>query len=137
MTESEGASRDDTADAAAVHEALTAPDGESELDAVDEGDVGIEVSGITSHQVRCGSTVADMSSFRPRFTDQYLVRVALFDAQGRRVYLGRFVDKGTANAYKTLLHTEYVRDPQHLTHRALVIWKAVNAGTFESSWKTC
>lgn len=113
----------------------------SQLSAVDdpEGgeDGGIEVSGITSHQLRCGAVVEDMSTFRPRFTDQYWARVALYDARGSRVYLGPYRDKGGANAYQTLIHRERVNDSQRLAKRGLVIWKAVNDGRYESSWKNC
>lgn len=120
-----------------VRDAAEAPDGESGLSSGSESDLGPEVSGITSHELRCGTTVVDMSTFRPRFTDQYRARVALYDRRGARIYLSPFRDKGGANAYKTLIHQEYVLDPHKLTHRGLVIWIAVNDGRYEASWRDC
>lgn len=128
---------------AAAHLALEDSDDPGELAAMDEHQEVAFATGITSHQLRCrqrhGSRyfINDNSSFAVPHTDEYLVRVALFNRQGARVYLGPFRSKGTANGYRTLLHTEAVWDDGHLTHRSLVLWKSVNGRDVWNDWKFC
>jgi len=124
-------------------EAALKDDAEGELAPFDEDDATTLATGIISHQLRCRlrsgarEYINDNSSFRVPHTDEYLVRVALYNASGARVYLGPFRSKGTANGYRTLPHTEAVWDDRRLTRRALVLWKSVNGGSVWSSWTNC
>ena len=134
---------DDFDEAAA--EALAASD-HDDIGVLEEAggeDLAVLATGIISHQLRCALRsgnryfVNDNSSFRVPHTDEYLVRVALYNRQGQRVYLGPFRNKGTATGYHTLLHTEAVWDDSRITHRALVLWRAVNGGSVWNNWKHC
>jgi hypothetical protein len=125
---------------AAVRAAADDAADDGELVAVSDDEEATLATGIISHHLRTGVVSGghvyayDDSSFRPPFTDQYWVRVALYDRQGRRVYLGPFRDKGQSTGYGTKLHTEIVRDDGRLAARALVLWKGVNSGTHWDNW---
>lgn len=127
----------------AVELALADDDDPGGMEAAGDDDESVLATGIISHQLRCrlrsGSRyfINDNSSFRVPHTDEYLARVALFNRRGQRVYLGPFRNKGTANGYRTLLHTEAVWDDGRITHRALVLWRSVNGGTVWTNWKYC
>lgn len=128
---------------AAAQLAISDEADQGELESAGEEDASVLVTGIISHQLRCALSsgsryfINDNSSFRVPHTDQYLARVALFNRQGARVYLGPFRDKGTANGYRTLLHTEAVWDDGRITYRGLVVWRSVNGGNVWTSWDNC
>ena len=108
-----------------------------------ENEQAMLATGITSHVLKCRMQsgnrfyINDLSSFRTPHTDQYQVRVALYNAQGSRVYLGPFRDKGSGTGYNTLLHTEAVWDNQNLTARSLVLWRSANGGPVWTNWTNC
>lgn len=143
MSDMKESSPVDRNDEQAVAQALTDDVNEGQLQAVAEDEQALLAAGITSHVLRCGLRSAnrvyinDLSSFKTPHTDQYQVRVALYNAQGERVYLGPFRDKGSGTGYNTLLHTEAVWDDHRLTARSLVLWRSVNGGTLWTNWKNC
>ena len=129
-------------EAQAIEDALADDEG-GELEPVaDDDPVVIDATGILSHILRTGIRdpksgdhyVVDSSTFRTPFSDQYLVRLALYDRAGRRVYLSPFLDKGAAGPAKTIPHTFPVWDRSRIVKRSLVLWKSVNGGSVWTHW---
>jgi hypothetical protein len=90
-----------------------------------------EATGITSHIfTREGARAWSKSTFRvPATTDGVWTRVAFYDGNGARLVLSRWLNKGSANPYQTVIQSWYFDDAR--ARRALVLW-SMNGDTWHS-----
>ena len=110
-----------------------------EVDADSGTDVGVAASGFTSHVLTCRGTVAtSRSTFRAPTTGWLYTRVGYFDAQGVRLWLSPWVNKGSMNALTTKTHVEaWNFSPRHVARAVVVARFPSWADVGGSRWANC